>query len=472
MEVSVPRGPAGGLLAFLRRLPPAPDSDDDLLGRFVRERDGSAFAALVARHGPMVFAVCRRVLGPGADAEDAFQAVFLALVRAAGRIGARAAVPGWLHRVAVRTARKLASRRLTQLPLPPEVGAAHTPDAAQRELLAALDDEIGVLPEGPRAAIVLCGLEGRTNTEAAALLGCPVGTVDSRLSAARRKLRDRLTRRGFELPAIGAALTAISLDTARATADGARLSALVHQILTSGTPSPAVSAILREMTTVRLRFQLFAATIAIAVAAVGGAFALNAAADPPPTPAPPPAAPRAEPAAEPKAEDAEKDYQNALVAAIHRLSESRWDYEHLTPLLKRHPTLVNARVTYKQPRKPLSTDGYTALHFAVCAGNERAVSVLIAAKADVNADAGGGWTPLHFAAQRGDLVVCMMLLKAGAKLDAKTEPVPEHVPPSSPPTRPGEKQLTIPAQPAYTPLDLARKGKHKEVIEYLTDLKR
>jgi RNA polymerase sigma factor (sigma-70 family) len=471
--VTVPRGPAGGLLAFLRRLPPAPDSDADLLDRFVRERDGTAFAALVARHGPMVFASCRRVLGASTDAEDAFQAVFLALARDAGRIGTRAAVPGWLHRVAVRTARKLAARRPAPAPLPTDVPAPTT-DPAERELLAALDDAVAELPDRLRAAVVLCALEGRTNTEAAAALGCPVGTVDSRLHAAKRKLRDRLTARGFAVPAIGAALTAISLETARAAESVARLAPSVLASVSGGPPSSAVSAILREMTTVRTRFHLFTA-VGLALALAGAGFALHASADMdnPPIPknplglkAPPPVAKAPDPT---KRE--EGDYQNALVAAMHRLSESRLDYEHLAVLLERHPKLVNERATYKLSRKPLTTDGYAALHFAARAGNERGVSVLILHKADVNADGGGGWTPLHLAAQRGDLAVCMMLVKAGAKLDAKTAPVPAGVAPGGPPGGPDTMLLVVPAIPAMTPLDLAKAGKHKDVIEYLSDLK-
>src|SRR5262245_42576755 len=97
----MPTPTRGGLLAFLlRAAPPAPGADADLLDRFVRHRDEAAFAAIVRRHGPMVFGVCRRRLGPGPDAEDAFQATFLALARDAGRIARRESLPGWLCRVA------------------------------------------------------------------------------------------------------------------------------------------------------------------------------------------------------------------------------------------------------------------------------------------------------------------------------------------------------------------------------------
>lgn len=195
--------PHGLLRAALRRLSPAPpsDSDADLLDRYVASRDEAAFAALVRRHGPMVLGVCRRRLGGGPDAEDAYQVTFMVLARDAGRIGNGAALPGWLYRVAYLIALKQSGklgRRPEALPEEP-FASSQTPDAeaAGRESLAILDEELNALPDKLRSVLVLCGLEDRTNAEAARLLGCPTGTVDSRLSAARQKLRERLARRGL-----------------------------------------------------------------------------------------------------------------------------------------------------------------------------------------------------------------------------------------------------------------------------------
>ena len=178
-------------------------SDGELLGRFVRQRDEAAFEALFWRHGPMVLAVCRRLLPP-ADAEDAFQATFLVLVRKATSIGRREAVGAWLYRVAYRVALRARATARPVVELPPE-GPPAPPDeesAAWRDLRPLLDEAIDSLPEKYRTPVVLCYLEGKTHQEAARALGCPKGTVAVRLKRARDRLRRRLDRRGLALPAI------------------------------------------------------------------------------------------------------------------------------------------------------------------------------------------------------------------------------------------------------------------------------
>jgi RNA polymerase sigma factor (sigma-70 family) len=200
------RGPANPLLRFLRKIAnPEGDepSDGQLLKRFVAERDEEAFALLVRRHGPMVLEVCRGVLRDGHDAEDAFQATFLVLVRKAGAIGKPQSVGSFLYGVAYRVALKAragAARRRErerQVPLAP-VGEPMQ-ELISRDLRPVLHEEVNRLPERYRAPFVLCYLEGRTNEEAARLLGWPKGTVLSSLSRARERLRGQLTRRGLAI---------------------------------------------------------------------------------------------------------------------------------------------------------------------------------------------------------------------------------------------------------------------------------
>jgi RNA polymerase sigma factor (sigma-70 family) len=183
----------------------ADDLDDDqLLERFVARRDEAAFTALVGRHGPLVMGVCRRVLHREHDAEDAFQATFLVLARKAASIVRREAVASWLYGVALRIARKaqagLARQRLRERPLH-EVAAVDLDSLVLgQELRAVLDEEIDRLPPRYRVPFVLCYLQGKTFAEAARQLGCPRGTVATRLARARERLRTCLSRRGLTLP--------------------------------------------------------------------------------------------------------------------------------------------------------------------------------------------------------------------------------------------------------------------------------
>jgi RNA polymerase sigma factor (sigma-70 family) len=200
--------------------------DRELLDRFIRRRDGSAFEALLRRHGPMVLSVCRRILGNRPEVEDSFQAAFLVLANKARNITNRESVGGWLHRVAAHVALKARGRAATR-----QRHERHAPgrspsnpldELTARELLALLDEELRLLPERQRAPLVLCYLEGRPRDEAARQLGWSLGTLKRRLEEARRSLRSRLVRRGVTL---SAALLAAELT--RSAAAGAVPSALV-----------------------------------------------------------------------------------------------------------------------------------------------------------------------------------------------------------------------------------------------------
>ncbi len=188
-----------------------PTHDGALLDRFVRDRDEDAFGELVARHGPLVYGLCRRVLGNVHDAEDVFQAAFLVLARKAASIRKPESLSCFLHGIAyrlalkARTERERRRSRERQAALPDDSPEA---DMSWREVRGLLDEELQRLPQKQRLPLVLCYLEGLTQDEASRRLGWSRGTLKRRLEAGRERLRIRLTRRGVTL---GAGLFAVVL---------------------------------------------------------------------------------------------------------------------------------------------------------------------------------------------------------------------------------------------------------------------
>jgi RNA polymerase sigma factor (sigma-70 family) len=202
-------------------------SDRQVLERFVAERDEAAFEVLIARHGPMVRRVCRQLLIDPHDGDDAFQAVFLALVRKAKSIRVDESLGPWLYRVANRVAARARSQR-TRLAAREPSNREPTEAAGQGvldgfEIHHVVHEELGRLPERLRAPIVLCYLEGMTHDLVARQLNCPVGTVRSRLAKARGVLERRLSRRGFTVAAV--ALGGVLESTAQAASIAAPVSA-------------------------------------------------------------------------------------------------------------------------------------------------------------------------------------------------------------------------------------------------------
>src|SRR5262245_60516583 len=207
----------GAILRHLRTLSVAERTDSALLHAFAMQRDESAFAALVRRHGPLVLGVCRRLLRHEQDAEDAFQATFLVLARRAASLPGET-IGGWLHGVAWNMAqrvRRAAARqhaRESQAKVREMRGPAA--EASLRELQALLDAEVARLPEKLRSPFVLCCLEGCSKAETARELGWKEGTVSSRLAQARERLQARLVRRGVTLTAALTALAVVQHATA------------------------------------------------------------------------------------------------------------------------------------------------------------------------------------------------------------------------------------------------------------------
>jgi RNA polymerase sigma factor (sigma-70 family) len=206
------------VLARVTRHGPIGETDALLLSRFVRDRDGDAFAAILDLHGRLVWGVCRGLLLNEADAEDAFQATFVALFRGAAKIRQRDSLAPWLHATATRIARKtrLTAARRTRREsraAKPESAPAASSDETWESLNFALHEEIVRLPELLRVAFVLCVLEGKRHEDAAAQLGVPVGTLSARVSRARKRVLDRLSSRGMT-PAIAVAFGAASATAA------------------------------------------------------------------------------------------------------------------------------------------------------------------------------------------------------------------------------------------------------------------
>lgn len=267
------------LRLHLAALADSPPSDADLLAQYIAARDDDAFAELVRRHGPAVLAVCRRITRDRDDADDAFQATFLALARKAARVQPGAAVGGWLFGVAVRAARKAQThscrRRNREVAFPqvPDVPdqSAHGPDS---EIVYAVLEEVAGLSTTYRSAVVLCELEGLPRAAAARELGIPEGTLSSRLAAARKILAARFRDRGLA-PAVLAALAGAASCPVLA-ADARRLAGV------SG-PSPRVLKLSEEI--VRTQFSSKWLVIPAAVLIALGLVAM--AADQPKDPKPP-----------------------------------------------------------------------------------------------------------------------------------------------------------------------------------------
>jgi RNA polymerase sigma factor (sigma-70 family) len=260
-------------------------TDRQLVERFTAQGGETAelaFATLVERHGPMVFGVCRSVLRDTHEAHDAFQATFLVLVRRAGSLWVRDSLGPWLHQVAYRvssSARSGAARRRRHERRAAELSGAGVCEEGRDDVGDVLHDEVNRLPWGCRAAVVLCYFDGLSPEQAARQLGCPVGTVQSRLARGRARLRSRLTRRGLA-PALGALGAGVAAEGAPASPPAALVEATIRAALPVSAAAAGVSGsvigltqgVLRSMFFIKLR--TVAATIITIAALAAGAQSL------------------------------------------------------------------------------------------------------------------------------------------------------------------------------------------------------
>jgi RNA polymerase sigma factor (sigma-70 family) len=256
-------------------------SDGELLERFLRRDGGSApaFEALLTRHGPAVWAACRRHARP-ALAEDVFQATFLILVRRAATLRMDGSLAAWLVEVARRTALKAGKaeqRRWAREARAAVLESTMSPETMTGEMNSLLRSEVDRLPTKYRDPIRLCYLEGRTHTEAALVLGWPVGTVRGRLARARQVLRSRLGRRGIASAGCGAAVAAGDLR--------AEIPPALHEaVLAAATTDAVVPASVAAMAALGMNEGVLprsftglaaaAGITALMVAAVGGVVAM------------------------------------------------------------------------------------------------------------------------------------------------------------------------------------------------------
>ncbi len=301
-----------------------------LLERFANHRDGRALAVLVATHGPMVLGVCRRILREPHDVEDAFQATFLVLARRAGSIRDPRRLAAWLHGVARRVALRVRGQARGRAGDDPDqlgilIDPAPGPElkAEQAELLSLIDAELARLPRRYRDVLVLCDLEGRTYTEAADRLGCPLGTVQSRLARGRERLRGRLERKGLEPATLASLLTHLPPSGVHRPLVDATLRACEAACQAGAAPAVGFSLAEWSRSLTGTAYRGIAAAVIVTVALGASLAAFGFGNRPAPAPEPPPVS--AHQAAEPvAAQEPEKaEHNRTVVLEVRSAAENK-----------------------------------------------------------------------------------------------------------------------------------------------------
>lgn len=188
----------------------APDRDDtaELVRRF-REGSEEAFEDLVARFTPRLYALAARALGSAEAAEEAVQESWVRIYNRVGELKDAESFPGWATRVTLsrvndefrsRARERAAREGLTGLRSAQGEPAAEMPALEREDLGRVLRDAMASLDSAHRDVFVMREIEGLPHAEIARALGIPEGTVWSRLSYARRSLREYLRRRKDDVP--------------------------------------------------------------------------------------------------------------------------------------------------------------------------------------------------------------------------------------------------------------------------------
>jgi RNA polymerase sigma factor (sigma-70 family) len=309
-------------------------TDGQLLERFVTGEGAAAeaaFTVLVERHGPVVLTVCRQALDNPHDAQDAFQATFLVLLRRAGSIRKRDSIASWLFGVALRLARRArhaaAVRRFHERQGGHAAAARSNTAHGHSECLALLHEEIARLPARFREPVVLCHLEGLSIAAAAQRLGCAPGTILSRLARGRGRLRRSLVQRGLAVPAGLLAAGLMPQDAAAAVP-----AALVHWTVQAAVSSLAALARTAPRTLLVTRSTIAATVLATAAAVSTMAMPLLSTAQPQP--------------------ESKKDYNAKLRIEQRR----RHDLALLQGTWRRVSSEVDGRKVYPDPNQPVLPD--------------------------------------------------------------------------------------------------------------------
>jgi len=343
-------GPGGGLGR----------DDAELLARFAAggEAGEAAFEAIVERHGPMVLRACRGLLRDGHAADDAFQATFLVLARRAGGLRVRGSLGPWLFGVARRVAARAkvdAARRLRHERAAAEAASRPFEVApAGDDLAPALFEAIAALPDRYRAAVVLCDLQGMTHEQAAGAIGCPAGTVKSRLSRGRDRLRRRLEARGLGVPSV--------LLAAESPAPALVRSA-IRAATVPGAASPTLLSLggttMRTMLLADLRPLAAAVALVATTAALGVAYQRLRPSTPPPPP--PPVAAPAPASAPPEPAEAAFALQKAAIDVQDLIEVSGihlWKYRVEGPAGKRFRVVFRELTAADAPPRVLESQAF------------------------------------------------------------------------------------------------------------------